>query len=302
MVDNMDNKEYLRSLKKKRQGNWKAVWKRLKKNKLAMIAMIFLLFLMFIALFAGVLFDESRAISTNLMNRNQPPGTEGHILGTDPFGRDILTRLVFGLRITLILGFASALFSSVIGAILGAASGYYGGIFDVLLMRALEVVSSVPGILITLVVVAGFGGGLWQMLVAITIGQIAGFTRLIRGVALAVAGREYVEVAKAMGAYSPQIIVMHVIPNVMGTILVQAAIAVSGNILLGTMLGFLGLGVPAPAPEWGAMLLDGLNFMRFHPHLVMIPGIAITLTVTAANIFGDGVRDAFDPKLKGDKG
>ncbi len=297
----MDKPSDSKSMKKKRQGNWQAVWKRLRKNKLAMVAMVFLLLLLLIALFAGVFFDVNAAIDTNLMLKNRPVGTEGHVLGTDPFGRDILVRLAFGLRITLILGFASAIFSSIVGAILGASTGYFGGMFDTVMMRLFEVVSSVPGILITLVVVAGFGGGMWQMLVAITIGQVAGFTRLIRSAALAVAGLEYVEVSKAMGANDFHIIVTHVIPNVMGTILVQAAIAVSGNILLGTMLGFLGLGVPAPAPEWGSMLLDGLQYMRYYPHLVLIPGIAITLTVTAANILGDGVRDAFDPRLKGEK-
>ena len=291
----------LKSLKKKRQGNWKSIWKRLKKNKLAMAAMIFMLLLILVSISIDLIVDYEMAININVVNKNKPPGTEGHILGTDPYGRDILMRLLFGLRITLILGFASAIFSSIVGAFLGAASGYFGGLFDVIVMRILEVVSSVPGILITLVVVAGFGGGLWQMLVAITVGQIAGFTRLIRSSVLSVAGLEYVEVARAMGARNMHIIIKHVIPNVMGTILVQATIAVSGNILLGTMLGFLGLGVPVPAPEWGAMLLEGLGYMRYYPHLVAIPGIAILLTATAANMFGDGLRDAFDPRLKGEK-
>ena len=301
-VNDIERKEYIKSLKKKRQGNWKIVWKRLSKNRLAMTAMMFFIFLILLAVFAGLIFDVEKTMNTNLPMRNMPPGTEGHPLGTDPFGRDILVRLVFGLRVTLILGFASAIFSSLVGAILGASSGYFGGIFDVALMRVLEVVSSVPGILITLVIVTGFGGGLWQMLVAITIGQMAGFTRLIRSTSLSVAGLEYVEVAKAMGANNLHIIFRHIIPNVMGTILVQGAIAVSGNILLGTMLGFLGLGVPAPTPEWGSMLLDGLHYMRYYPYLIAIPGIAITLTVIAANIFGDGLRDAFDPRLKGEKG
>lgn len=296
----------LKQLKKKKEGNWKAVWKRLKKNKVAIVGMIFLILLVLMAVTAGLFLDyENDAIRQDLKIRNKAPGFTDesgkvHIFGTDKYGRDVFARIVFGSRMTLVIGFSSTIIASVVGAFLGSASGYYGGMFDVILMRVIEIISSVPGLLITLALVTAFGGGLWQVLVSITFGQIAGFTRLIRSSVLSVAGLEYVEAARAMGAKSGHIIRKHIIPNVLGTILVQGTIAISGNILTGASLGFLGIGIPLPTPEWGSMMYEGLQVMRYYSYLVTIPGVFIVVTATAANLFGDGLRDAFDPRLKGD--
>jgi len=290
----------LKKLNKKREGNWKAVWKRLKKNKLSLVGMGVLIFFVCVALFCGIFADyEESAIRQNLKDRNKLPGENGHVFGTDKYGRDLLGRIVFGSRMTLVIGFTATIIASVLGAFLGSASGYFGGMFDVCLMRVIEIISSVPGMLITLALVTAFGGGLWQVLVSITFGQTAGFTRLIRSSVLSVAGLEYVEAAKAMGAKSGHIIRKHIIPNVMGTILTQGTIAISGNILTGASLGFLGIGIPLPTPEWGSMMYEGLQVMRYYPHLVTIPGLFILITSTSANLLGDGVRDAFDPRLKG---
>lgn len=283
--------------RKKSEGNFVRVWKQFRKNKVAMVAGAFLLLLVILSCTVQFFIPYEKAINQDYDLRL--PLSAEHPFGTDGFGRDVFARILYGTRITLIIGFSASIISSIIGTFLGAYSGYFGGVFDMILMRFLEIISSVPGLLITLTLAAGFGTGIWQMLVAIVVGQIAGFTRLIRSAVLSVAGLEYVEAARAMGARSLHIIVKHIIPNVTGTIIVQGTLAISANILLGASLGFLGLGVPEPNPEWGRMLYDSLSSMQYNPHLVLIPAACIVITATAANLVGDGLRDALDPRLKG---
>ena len=184
-------------------------------------------------------------------------------------------------------------------ALLGTAAAYYGGRFDSLLMRAFDILISIPSVLLALAIAAGFGSGIVQLICAIAIGQLAGFTRVVRSAVLNLVDQEYIEAERALGLRDARIILGHIIPNAMDTILVQATMQVARNILMGALLSFLGLGAPIPTPEWGQIASDGISSLRYTGHIVIFPTIFITITALAINLFGDGLRDALDPRLKG---
>lgn len=229
--------------------------------------------------------------------RLESPSSE-HWLGTDHHGRDVFSRIIHGTRVTLIIGFLSVFIGTTVGVFLGIISGYYGKKVDAIIMRFMDVLLAFPGILLALSIVSILGGSLQNVIIAISIFAIPGFARIVRGSTLAVKNLEYIDAVKALGAKDFRIIVKHILPNIMSPIIVQATLFMATAILTGTGLSFLGMGPQPPSPEWGAMLNQGRNYMWNAPHLTLFPGIAIVLVVLAFNLFGDGLRDALDPKMK----
>lgn len=304
MSDNQHTKEslmdqYTTSMSEyKKQSQWKEVWRRLKKNRSAMAGLAVIIMICMIALFADVLADyEAQAITQHVSERLQRPSAE-HWFGTDEFGRDVFARCVHGSRVSLMMGLLSTVLSFSLGLLLGAIAGYYGGMVDSIIMRIMDMLLCIPSILLALVIVAALGTSIPNLLLAITIGNAPSFARMIRASIITVANQEYVDAARICGSKDRRIVLRHIIPNTMGPIIVQATMSVAGCITATAGLSFVGMGIQAPRPEWGAMLSSGREFMRYYPYLVIIPGMFIVITALAINLFGDGLRDAMDPRLK----
>lgn len=277
---------------KKKESMFFMTWKRLAKNKLAVAGLIVLIITALLAVFAPIAapygYEEQ-----DLFNTLAGPSRE-HWLGTDNLGRDMLSRLIYGGRNSLTLG----LISVALGVILGAVSGYYGGKVDMVIMRLLDVLQAVPAILLAIAISATLGPGYMNCILALTISQIPGFTRMTRASCLNVQGMEYVEAARSINARERRIIFKHVLPNAISPIIVQATMSVATAILTSASLSFIGLGVQPPQAEWGAMLSAGRSYIRSNPHVIIYPGITIMIVVLSLNLLGDGLRDALDPRLK----
>ena len=229
--------------------------------------------------------------------RLEAPSHE-HLLGLDDLGRDVFSRIVFGARVSLRVGFSVVFIASLIGITLGAIAGYFGGIVDTLVMRLSDILLAFPGILLAIALVAVLGPSLNNVILALsTIGWV-GYARLVRGQVLKVREMEYVTAAKALGAKSPRVIVLHVLPNVINPVIVMATLGLAGAILSEAALSFLGLGVQPPTPSWGAMLTSGRRYLGLANHLAIFPGAAIMLAVMGLNFLGDGLIDALDPKYR----
>lgn len=285
--------------KKKRRSNGQGadIWRRLRQNKKAVGAMIVLAFLLFLVVFANLLIPYGNAVDINPPDRLQWPNAE-HWFGTDHYGRDIFARIIYGARVTLLIGFGATAISALIGTAIGTTSAYLGGKADAVITRILDTWMAIPSLLVTLALIAGIGRGLPQTIAALAVGGIPGFSRILRAAALDVVNRDYMEAVRALGASRKRAVFKHVVPNVMSQVLIQATSSVSGNILLGATLSFLGLGAQPPAPEWGYMLAEGIDNYQFYSYLVSIPGLATAITALAINILGDALRDALDPRLK----
>lgn len=285
--------------KKKRRSNGQGadIWRRLRQNKKAVGAMIVLAFLLFLVVFANLLIPYGNAVDINPPDRLQWPNAQ-HWFGTDHYGRDIFARIIYGARVTLLIGFGATAISALIGTAIGTTSAYLGGKADAVITRILDTWMAIPSLLVTLALIAGIGRGLPQTIAALAVGGIPGFSRILRAAALDVVNRDYMEAVRALGASRKRAVFKHVVPNVMSQVLIQATSSVSGNILLGATLSFLGLGAQPPAPEWGYMLAEGIDNYQFYSYLVSIPGLAIAITALAINILGDALRDALDPRLK----
>ena len=273
------------------------VWRRLLQNKKAIGAMAVLAILLFVVFFANVLIPYGRAVDLNPGERLQSPGA-AHWFGTDHYGRDVFARVIYGARVSLLMGFGATAISAFLGTAIGTTSAYLGGKVDSVITRILDTWMAIPALLVTLALIAGIGRGLVQTIVALAVGGIPGFARVLRAAALDVTHRDYMEAVDALGASRRRAVFRHVVPNVMSQVLIQATSSVSGNILLAATLSFLGLGAQPPAPEWGYMLSEGLGNFQYHSYLVSIPGLAIAITALAINILGDALRDALDPRLK----
>ena len=280
----------------KKRSLWADVWIRLRRNKLAMLGMIIIIILVFVSVFADFVapYDYS---TQDLSNTLQYPSL-AHPFGTDNFGRDLLSRVIYGGRISLLVSVMAVCISLVIGGILGAIAGYFGGILDTIIMRVMDIVMAIPGILLAVCISAMLGGGVWQTAIAISIAGIAGTCRLLRATAMTIRGQEYVEAARASGASHFRILFSNIIPNCLAPIIVNTTMSLGGNIMMISSLSFVGLGVQPPIPEWGSILNAGREFVRTFWPMITFPGIAIALTMFAFNVFGDGLRDALDPKLK----
>ena len=273
-------------------------FRRLLKNKGAMIGMAFLVLLILAAILSGFIYDyDTDVIGQNISNRLQWPNAE-HIFGTDELGRDIFTRIIYGARYSLIIGCGSVLIGLVIGVILGSLAGFYGGAVDQIVMRATDILYAIPNIMIAVVIVSLLGTSTVNLLLALCVTCATSFARIARASVMTLRDQEYIESAYSMGLPTWKIILKHVLPNILAPIIVQVTLLIGTTIIAASSLSFLGIGVPSPAPEWGAMLSSGRSHIRTSSYICVIPGLAIMLTVLALNLLGDGLRDALDPKLK----
>lgn len=272
------------------------IWTRMKRNRLAMVGLVIIIILVITAIFADYIAPYGYA-EQNLANQYQSPNAE-HWFGTDELGRDIFSRVVYGSRVSLRVGFISVSISMTIGVAIGAITGYYGGKIDNILMRFIDIVQALPDILLAIAIMAALGPGLTNLMVAVGIAAIPGYARLVRSSVLSLRDQEFVEAARANGSSDARIILKHIIPNCMAPIIVQATLGVAYAIINAAGLSFIGLGLEPPTPEWGAMLSGGRAYIRDYPHMTLFPGLAIVLTILALNLLGDGLRDALDPKLK----
>lgn len=275
---------------------WLDVWRRLRRNRAAMFGLALLCLVFLGALLAGVIAPEGYDAQV-LQDRNMPP-CWAHPFGTDHAGRDILGRILYGARISLLIGFSAVIVSVSVGTVIGATAAYYGKTVDNLLMRFIDVWMAIPSILLSIAIMAAFGSSIQNLVLAIAIGSIPGHARIVRSAVLSVKNQEFIEAAISNGASDFRIITRYILPNCMAPIIVQATMSVAKAILSASSLSFIGLGVTQPVPEWGAMLSVGRNAIRDYPWIITFPGLAIMITIYGINLFGDGLRDAMDPRLK----
>ncbi|HEX8151769.1 MAG TPA: nickel transporter permease [Thermoanaerobaculia bacterium] len=270
--------------------------KQLLKNFAFTAGFLLTVALLLIALFAPLLAPHDPNVQ-DTARRLEAPSKE-HPLGLDDLGRDVLSRIVWGARVSLRVGFSVVIIASLVGVSLGAISGYFGGAVDVIVMRLCDILLAFPGILLAIALVAVLGPSLNNVVLALAIIGWVGYARLVRGQVLKVREMEYVTAAKALGAKSPRVIVLHVLPNVINPVIVMATLGLAGAILAEASLSFLGLGVQPPTPSWGAMLTSGRRYLGLANHLAIFPGAAIMLAVMGLNFLGDGLIDALDPKYR----
>ena len=285
-------------IKKKKESQARQIWRRFKKNKIAMAALVVLAIIVLAALTADLFWDyQTDACDINIPMRLQKPSKE-HWLGTDEMGRDMLCRIVYGARASLTVGIFATTFALVIGGILGAVCGYYGGRLDNIIMRCTDVLLSIPGLLLAIAIMSAFKPNIFYISLALGISYISKFTRIVRSAVLTVREQEFIEAARAIGAKDSTIIFKHVLMNCMAPIFVQYALAIGSRILSVSTLSYIGMGIQSPTPDWGNMLSGARAFIVGRPYLVLGPGIALLLTISAFNLIGDGLRDAMDPRLK----
>jgi peptide/nickel transport system permease protein len=280
----------------RRQSQMVVVARRLSKNSSAVIGFVVAVLLVIMAIFAPLIAPYPYA-KQDLSHTRAAPSTQ-HIFGTDELGRDVFSRIVWGSRFSLTIGFMAVLAGTAIGMFLGATAGYFGGVVDDIIMRLMDVVQSIPGILLVITISVVLGPGLINTLLALSIGGIPMSCRLTRAAVLGVRHQEYLEAATSINASTTRIILRHVIPNSFAPVLVSSTMSIGNVIMMAAMLSFIGLGVQPPTPEWGSMIAGGRGLIRSCPWMVTFPGIFIMLSVLALNMFGDGLRDALDPKLK----
>lgn len=293
----MTRKELLKTFKKRSKAQ--EITQAYCRNKLAVVGLVIFVVILGLAVCAPLYLDyEALCTTIDPVNRLLPAGSSGHLLGTDEMGRDILARLIYGARISLKIGFLGVVVGLLVGGTLGAVAGYFGGIIDEVVMRIMDVFNCLPSMLLAIAIVAAFGTSELNMLIAIGVGRIPAFARVVRSSVLSVSGMEYVEAAHAIGASHATIILKHVLVNSLAPIIVQTTLSVAGCILSISALSFIGLGVQAPTPEWGNMLASGRTYMRDNMNMVLAPGFAIFFTILSLNLIGDGLRDALDPRLK----
>ena len=292
----MSDEKIIPELVRRRRSPFMGVILRLARSPLAMFGLAIIFVLVFCAIFAEVISPYS-PIKQDLMHMFETPSAE-HWLGTDEFGRDILSRLIYGARVSLQVGFIAVGIALVTGGMLGAISGYYSGRLDNCIMRVMDVLLSIPQTLLAIAIVAALGPSLMNLMIAVGISAVPTYARIVRGSVLSIRSMEFIEAARAAGSSDLRIILKHIIPNSMAPIIVQSTLGVASAILNAAGLSFIGLGIQPPNPEWGAMLSGGRQYIRDFPHMTLYPGLAIMLTILALNFLGDGLRDALDPKLK----
>ena len=278
----------------KKKTRFQIVWKRLKKNKMAMVG-LYIIILMIIVSFIAPYIAPYSYDKQDYTAAMQGPNDE-HLLGTDEFGRDILSRLLYGAKYSFEFGIVAVFVGAAIGLFLGSIAGFFGGWIDNIIMRFLDIYQSVPMMVMAIALTSSLGAGMKSAVIAIGISTMPIYARLIRGSLLEIRSMEYIEAATAINAGKLRILMRHMIPNAISPVIVTLTMSVGLNVLAGASLSFIGLGAQQPLPEWGAMLSAGRAYMRDHPRLVILPGILIMLLVLSFNMFGDGLRDALDPR------
>ncbi|MBI3961802.1 MAG: ABC transporter permease [Deinococcus sp.] len=270
---------------------WRSVWR----SRLTFLGAVTTLLMVLVAMFAPQLAPYPYQ-EVHLPDRLSPP-TLAYLLGTDQFGRDVLSRIIYGAQVSLAVGVTSTLIALVLGVILGCIAAFYGGWTDEAIMRAMDVVMAFPSLILAIALIAVTGPSMTNLVLVIGLLRVPEFSRVTRGSALAIKEKEFVEAGRALGLRDARLITRHILPNILAPILVLATLAVSTAISAEAALSFLGLGVQPPVPSWGQMLADGRQYMLGAPWLATFPGLAISVTILGINLFGDGLRDALDPRL-----
>ncbi|MEE8179861.1 MAG: oligopeptide ABC transporter permease [bacterium] len=274
---------------------WKIFWKRFRRNKLAMLGALIIFSLALVAIIAPLIVPFSQN-HQDILHRLEPPSTK-HPLGTDDLGRDLLSRVIYGTRISLLVGFVAIGIAIIIGSILGLLSGYFGGWLDTVIMRFVDIMLCFPTFFLILMVIAFLEPNIWTVMVVIGLTGWPGLTRLVRGECLSIRERGFVQAAKVLGLSNTRVMFVHLLPNVMAPILVTATLGIGGAILTESALSFLGLGVQPPTPSWGNILTAGKDYITVAWWLSLYPGLAILITVLAYNLLGEGLRDVLDPRM-----
>jgi peptide/nickel transport system permease protein len=283
-------------VKAKKQSEFLRVMKQLSKNKLAMLGLIILIVEIILVVLADKIAPYGYA-EMDMAAAFSGPSAQ-HWFGCDDMGRDIFSRILYGGRYSISIGIIATGIAVLVGMVIGALAGYFGGMVDNLLMRFLDIVQAIPGMLLMIVISAVLGAGFINTIIALSVSSISGMARMLRANMMKERGNEYIEAAQSINCSKPRIIFNHLVPNCISPLIVQATMSVAQTITMAASLSFIGLGVQPPSPEWGAMLSSARSYIRQSPHLVIIPGLAIAITVLALNLLGDGLRDALDPKLK----
>jgi len=283
---------------KKQRSPIEEIWHNYKKNKGAVIGLAVILLIFATAIIATATIDyDSQIIRHIVADRLQSPSST-HPFGTDQYGRDVFLRVLYGARYSLSIGFLSIFISLAVGGTLGIIAGYFGGNVETIIMRLTDVFSSIPSLLLAISIATAFGTSTLMLMISVGVVSVPAFARVARAAVMTVVDNEYIEAARAAGATRFRIMFNHILPNSLAPIIVQVTMRVGTAITTASSLSFLGLGVPAPAPEWGGMLAESRGFIRDYSYMTLFPGLAIVITVLAINLIGDGLRDALDPKLK----
>ena len=271
-------------------------WRRLLKNKLAVAGMIIIIIFVLAAILASIIspYDPNYQDLTAMY---QGPSAK-HWFGTDNLGRDILSRIIWGARVSIPVGLLCVAASLIVGGLIGVLSAYWGGTRDNILMRIMDVFQSIPGVVLAIAIIAAFGNGVTNLVIAIAVSMMPACARVCRAAILTVRGNEYILSAQAIGASPLRQIFKYMLPNALGPIIVAATFMVATDILIVSALSYIGMGIVSPTVEWGAMLSAAKDYMRQYPYMIIFPGVSIMLTVFAINVLGDGLRDALDPRLK----
>jgi oligopeptide transport system permease protein len=280
---------------------WQDAWRRLKMNKLAMMGLGVLGFMIVMSIVAPMVspYTYKQIIFEDVSKGPSFTGVNPHWFGTDDLGRDLWTRVWYGGRISLFIGFTAAILNLIIGTLWGGISGYFGGRVDTVMMRIIEVMVGLPDLIILILLTVVLEPGLRTIIIVLLVFGWTGMARLVRGQVLQLRQQEFVLAARTLGASPMRIILKHLLPNAMGPILVSVTMAVPGAIFFEAALSFLSLGVRVPVSSWGSLANDGRGMMLLYPHMLLFPAFAIAITMLAFNLFGDGLRDALDPRLRG---
>jgi oligopeptide transport system permease protein len=276
---------------------WQDAWRRLKMNKLAMLSLI-ILCLVSIMVLVGPYMTKYNYFEQYIEKTNFKPMTEGHYFGTDSLGRDLFARAWRGGRISLLIGIVVAFVSVIVGVIYGGVAGYYGGKVDNIMMRIVDVMLTIPAMLVNILLLIVLDPGVTTIIIAFSITSWLGMARLVRGQVLQLKEQEFILAARTLGANTSRIIMKHLIPNTLGPIIVDMTLTIPSAIFGEAFLSYIGLGVRPPNASWGILANDGARVMRFYPYQLIIPAILISITMLSFNLFGDGLRDALDPRLR----
>jgi dipeptide transport system permease protein len=277
-------------------------WRSFRANKGALAGLVIVVLVLLMAVFAGVIAPYAPDLTNNAVFLVPPAwqagGSSAHLLGTDAIGRDILSRLIYGARLSLLIGIAVVALSVILGTVLGLLAGYFRGVFEIAVMRVMDIILTLPSLLLAIVIVAILGPGMMNAMLAVAIVVLPHYVRITRAAVISETSRDYVTAARMGGAGHIRLMFSEILPNCTAPLIVQASLGISTAILDAAALGFLGLGAQPPAPEWGTMLADAREFVLRAWWVVTFPGLMILITVLAFNLLGDGLRDALDPKLK----
>lgn len=290
------NRKQRRMKKERRYNFWIDAWSRLKRNRLSMLGLGIIVVLFLIGIFAKSIIPYSYS-KVDMANAFITPNDD-HLFGTDQLGRDVFSRCIYATRISLPMGIVCAVVAISMGGILGLAAAFFMGKVDNVLMRTMDILQAIPGTLMAICVVASLGTGIFQLILAIAISNVPMFAKTVRSAVLTVRDSEYIEATRTIGAKTVRLMFRHIIPNCVGNIIIFVVSSVAGNIMIISMMSYIGLGIQPPLPEWGSLLADGKGYIASYTHMVVFPGLFIMITVFAFFLLGDGVRDALDPRLK----